>query len=79
MTIRMDELRPTGTSWCGCGGKTSKGAFFVSSHDRTAEAAILKLHFGGTIPGMLAAHGYGPGGKNLHEELAKANAGRPPQ
>lgn len=75
----MGELRPTGTWRCGCGEKASKGAFFVSSHDRKAEAAILKLHYGGTIPGMLAAHGYGPGGKNLQDELAKRSLVGSPQ
>lgn len=57
------------------GAKTSKGAFFVSSRDRKAEAATLALHYGGSIAGMLDAHGYGPGRKNLLEEPARAHAG----
>lgn len=74
----MDNLKPTGTCWCGCGAATAKNSFFIPGHDSKSESAILKLHYGGSRAALLRAHGYGPGGKNLQEELANADAGRPP-
>ena len=59
---------PNGECWCGCGAETSIGAYFVSGHDKRAEAAIVKVEYG-DVPRMLVAHGYGPGGKNASEVL----------
>ncbi len=65
------RLMPTGECWCGCGAETKRvGSFFVPSHDRRAEAAVLRLEYG-DIPHFLVAHGYGPDGKNPMEELRK--------
>ncbi len=61
---------PTGTCWCGCGQSTSKRAYFVASHDRVAEAAVILAEYGG-IPDFLEKHGYGPGGKNPRGTLDK--------
>ena len=70
MTERA-RLMPTGNCWCGCGGQTKRlGSFFIQSHDRRAEAAVIKLEFG-TVAEFLVAKGYGPGGKNAMEELEK--------
>lgn len=54
------RLLPTGTCWCGCGAETGIGSFFARGHDKTAEAALMKAEYGGTVPRLLAAHGYGP-------------------
>ena len=59
------QIKADGHCWCGCGKPTSRRAFFVPSHDRKAEAAVLAIHYGGSIAQVLAAHGYGPGRKNL--------------
>lgn len=64
----MDKLRPTGECWCGCGNETSLGAFFLSGHDRVAEAAVVKVEYE-NVPEFLVKHGYGPGGKNAREAL----------
>ncbi len=66
----MTELVPTGKCWCGCGEPAGRGAFFLSGHDRRAEAAVVKVEYG-TVPDLLIAHGYGPNGKNASEELRK--------
>jgi hypothetical protein len=66
----MTSLQPTGTCWCGCGKATSRGAFFSPGHDKTAESAVVKCEYG-TVPDLLVAHGYGPGGKNAQAELHK--------
>src|SRR5688500_2071019 len=57
---------PTGYCWCGCGQETGSRAFFVSGHDRIAEANVVFMAYGG-VPELLLAHGYGPGEKNLND------------
>jgi hypothetical protein len=57
------RLIPTGDCWCGCGAETRPGAFFVPSHDRVAEAAVIRAHYG-SIPEFLVAHGGGPPSKD---------------
>lgn len=64
------KLIPTGECWCGCGEETSRGAFFISGHDKRAEAAVTKLCYG-DVPHLLDAHGFGPDGRNASKELAK--------
>jgi hypothetical protein len=64
----MEKLMPTGECWCGCGGETSVGAFFLTGHDKVAEAAVVKVNYG-SVPNLLIEHGYGPGGKNASKEL----------
>lgn len=64
----MTTLIPTGTCWCGCGEKTSRGAFFALGHDKRAESAVVKVVYG-SVPDLLVAHGYGPGGKNASRDL----------
>lgn len=57
----LPRLIPTGTCWCGCGKDTAIGAFFARGHDKIAEAAMIAAEFGGSVPQLLHAHGYGPG------------------
>lgn len=64
------RLIPTGKCWCGCGEETKVGAFFVAGHDKRAEAAVVKTVYG-SVPGLLVAHGFGPGGKSADEELRR--------
>ena len=66
----MTKLIPTGDCWCGCGEPAARGSFFVSGHDKRAEAAVVKVEYG-SVPDLLDKHGYGPGGKNAAEELRK--------
>ena len=68
--IRMASTRgpqPTGECWSGCGGKTNPKRFFLPNRDRVAESAVMKVVYGG-IPQFLAAHGFGPGGRNPRRE-----------
>jgi hypothetical protein len=65
-----EKLIPTGECWCGCGEETGLGAFFVSGHDKRAEAAVVKTVYG-NVPTLLVEHGFGPGGKNAAKELAE--------
>jgi hypothetical protein len=70
MIQALPKPLPTGECWCGCGEETSIGAYFVSGHDKRAEAAIVKVEYG-DVPTLLLKHGYGPGGKNAKQELEK--------
>ncbi len=58
------------TCWCGCGEATNEGSAFLPGHDRRAESAVIKLRYG-SIQKFVEQHGYGPGGKNLRQELAE--------
>jgi len=55
------RLIPTGTCWCGCGKEAGIGSFFARGHDKVAEAALLAVEYGGSVPQLLHKHGYGPG------------------
>lgn len=71
MTDRK-RLIPNGYCLCGCGSETKLGSFFIQSHDRRAEAAVIRLEYG-NLARFLDEHGYGnePGKKNAMEELEK--------
>ena len=73
------RILPTGECWCGCGGETARGSFFLPGHDKVAESAVILAEFGG-VPEFLAEQGYGPGGKNprktLEEWKRNGNAAR---
>jgi hypothetical protein len=55
----MSDIKPTGRCFCGCGSETPRGKFFVQTHDRTAEAAVIRERYG-NIAAFVAHHGYGP-------------------
>jgi len=65
------RLLPTGKCFCGCGLDAAVGKFFLSSHDRKAEAAVIALVYG-SVAAFLVAHGYGPGRRNAHLERERA-------
>ncbi len=67
------RLLPTGECWCGCGAETAIGSFFLPGHDKVAEAAVISVVYGG-VPRFLVQHGYGPGGKNPKQEMARRRA-----
>jgi hypothetical protein len=54
-----DDVRPTGRCFCGCGQRVPEGRFFVQSHDRRAEADIIRERYG-SIAGFVAAHLHEP-------------------
>ena len=66
----MERLLPNGICWCGCGSETKVGSFFLPGHDKAAESALILVNWGG-VPEFLAAHGFGPGGRNPREELKR--------
>lgn len=61
MTKKRPRLIPTGTCWCGCGTEVAIGSFFARGHDKVAEAALLAVEYGSSVPQLLHANGYGPG------------------
>ena len=54
---------------CGCGRGTD--GTWAMGHDRTATALLIKLKYGDTLK-FIERHGYGPGGRNLHQEGVEA-------
>ena len=55
----MSDVTATGQCFCGCGGATKPGRFFVQTHDRVAETAVIREKYG-SIAAFVVAHGYGP-------------------
>ena len=76
MTDRQGNPLPTGECWCNCGESTGRGAFFRTGHDRRAVSYVLEIKHKGSIAQFLLDKGYGPGGKNLKEELEEHRAGQ---
>ncbi len=64
-----DRVLPTGKCWCGCGGDTERGSFFLKGHDKKAEKGLRELLGWKDIPTFLSEHdfGDGPGKRNLYE------------
>lgn len=51
---------PTGYCWCGCGERPkNRGSYFIASHDRKAETALIRFEYG-DIARFLWAHGWVP-------------------
>ena len=61
----MERALPQGVCYCGCGTTIGPNKFFVPTHDRIAEAALIRAEYEGSIANMIVSHGYGPGGKSL--------------
>jgi hypothetical protein len=61
--LKMAPVAPTGKCFCGCGETTEPTAFFVSGHDRKAEAKVVREVYG-SVAELLIAHGYGPDGRD---------------
>ena len=59
---------PTGQCFCGCGAEVGKGSFFKTGHDKKAEGDMNAIHHDDSVVKRMIDRGYGPGGKNLHEE-----------
>lgn len=55
----MTAIQSTGACFCGCGAVTNPGRFFVQTHDRVAETAVIRERYG-SIAAFVVAHGYGP-------------------
>lgn len=66
------RLLPTGECWCGCGQEAKIGRFFLAGHDKAAEAAVIKLLYGG-VADFLDQQGFGPGKRNAVREVSKAS------
>lgn len=49
------EVPPTGICLCGCGEPVAAGRHFAPSHDRKAEAAVVREHYG-SIAAFVVAH-----------------------
>jgi hypothetical protein len=61
--IEMVRVVPTGKCFCGCGEPTEATSYFVSGHDRRAEAKVVKEVYGSLVE-FVVAHGYGPEGRD---------------
>jgi hypothetical protein len=64
------RLLPTGTCWCGCEEDAAIGSFFKPGHDKVAESAVIAVTYGG-VAEFLEHYGFGPGGRNARQELAR--------
>ncbi|MCZ1013920.1 hypothetical protein [Streptomyces noursei] len=69
----LPRLIPTGTCWCGCGKEIGLGSFFSRGHDKVAEAALVAVKYGGSIPQMLHANGFGPSRSVTDEAVANTD------
>jgi hypothetical protein len=57
---KLPTAYPVGRCYCGCGTELSDPrGFFVSGHDKRAEARVIRERYG-NVPNFLKAHGYGP-------------------
>jgi hypothetical protein len=59
------DARSAKLCWCGCAGTTGAGSAFIASHDRIAEAAIIRAEYGSLVD-FIRRHGYGPGPADRH-------------
>ena len=59
----MSRVFPTGKCFCGCGEATEGTSYFIAGHDKRAEAKVVKEVYGSVVA-FLAAHGYGPEGRD---------------
>lgn len=66
------RLIPTGKCWCGCLADVALGKFFARGHDKVAEAALIAVKYGGSIPQMLHANGFGPSHSVTDKAVADA-------
>ena len=64
---------PTGWCWCGCGAETPGVSFFLSGHDKKAEAHLIRQEYG-SVPDFLVAHGYDPAGPNYPGKKGRRSA-----
>jgi hypothetical protein len=60
MSTEKPRLIPNGKCWCGCRKDANIGKFFAQGHDKVAEAALMAVQYEGSVPRLLAEHGYGP-------------------
>lgn len=61
VVAQTPDVEPTGWCFCGCGAPTKPGKFFVITHDRMAEARVIRERYG-NIAGFVVSHdGYPPG------------------
>lgn len=74
--MRNIQVKPVGECFCGCDTKPTEGNFFVSGHDKKAEGFLKRLLYGdeNSVAKWLVDAGYGPGGKNLHDEFQALQA-----
>jgi hypothetical protein len=61
--MAKERAIPTGECWCGCGAQVPVRSFFVTGHDKRAEARVIVEEYG-SVPEFVLAHGYHPGGKH---------------
>ncbi len=64
------RLLPTGECWCGCGFETAIGFFFLPSHDKVVNDAVISVEYGG-VPWILVQRGYFRVSKNPKQEMAR--------
>lgn len=66
----MARVFPTGKCFCACGETTEGTSYFVPGHDKRAEAKVVKEVYGSVVE-LLAAHGYGPDGRDPRTAIQK--------
>lgn len=76
MVIEPDDPVDQLTCLCGCGGqpgkrgRPGKKSRFLAGHDRFAETAVVRMHYG-SVEAFMARHGYGAGGDNLRQAFSR--------
>jgi hypothetical protein len=53
-------VHPNGTCFCGCGETPRRGKFFIVTHDRRAEARVIRERFGDIATFVVWAERYLP-------------------
>ena len=69
--------RPNGACFCGCGSSVAPGSYFKIGHDKKAEGDMNALHHEDSVVQRIVDLGYGPTGRNLHEEAIRAGVREP--
>lgn len=78
---RTEVVVPTGMCWCGCGGETKPGKFFIQHHDATAYSCLRKVFRSDTdtndgLANILATLGFDAGRKGVTGWARRVGSGR---
>ncbi|MEV8324575.1 hypothetical protein [Kitasatospora sp. NPDC056731] len=68
----MPEIpTPNGSCFCGCGSEAKPGNYFRVGHDKKVEGDLNAIFHQDRVAQRLVDRGFGPNGKNLHQEAIR--------